>query len=217
MLVLQNCGVLRVIRNELAKMRAVVVWLALVTIVACLHASLGAEAAPATIVRPSRNGKRAAEDRWSELTEGEGRANDHEHWERIVRRSAVWYDPYYEDDTQHIVDVQDYYRYVLEQGWVAEPRRQYVWAQMLQNFRGEQARIQIEDDYTHVQKRIPGRYIVMLDSAAGEEMLDRAIAVLMRAHAESDGMIRAEHITPMKNLALGFTATMNSKAVALVS
>ena len=202
-------------------MRVVGAWFALFALVASLHVSFGvkrAEAAPAAAVRPL-NGvwdrqKRAADDLWEELTEGGGRASDHEHWERIVRRSSLeWYDPYYEDDTQHIVDVQDYYRYVLEQDWYAEPQQDLLAS----NWGGDQARIQVEDDYIHMEKPIPGRYIVMLDASANERMLDHAITVLQQAHVESEGEIRTEHITPIRNLGLGFTATMNNKAVALVS
>jgi hypothetical protein len=181
---------------------------------ACVLVSLGgggrAEAAPSATERL----KRAADDLWEELTEGGGRASDHEHWERIVRRSSLeWYDPYYEDDTQHIVDVQDYYRYVLEQDWYAEPQQDLLAS----NWGGDQARIQVEDDYIHMEKPIPGRYIVLLDSTADVETLDKTVAVLQRAHTESEGRIRAEHITPIRNLGVGFMATMNSKAVELVS
>ena len=201
-------------------------WLAFFALVGCLHVSLGgepAETAPAAAARPQNvvrdREKRAADDLWEELTEGGGRAGSHEHWERIVRRSVDWYDPYYEDDTQHIVNVQDYYRYVLEQDWFAEQQhsRQDLLSAIMYEWRGDQASIQINYNYKHIQKPIPGRYIVMLDSLADEGMLDHAITVLQRAHEESEGRIRTEHITPIRNLGLGFTATMNSKAVALVS
>jgi serine protease len=67
-----------------------------------------------------------------------------------------------------------------------------------------------------MQKQIPGRYIVMLDSSADGPMLDKTIAILQQAHRESEGRIRADHITPMRNLGVGFTATMNSKTVELM-
>ena len=197
-------------------MRAAGAWLALFSLVACLHLSLGGElgvdAAPT-----AGEEKRAAEDLWRELTEGEGRASDHEHWERILRRSAAWYNPYYEDETRHIVDVQDYYRYVLEQeDWYVEPQPEQDLARVLQEWRYP-ASIQLENDNPHIEKPIAGRYIVMLDSAADDATLDRTLSVLQRAHAESDGLIRTEHITPLRNIGVGFTATMNRQAVALVS
>ena len=194
-------------------MRAVGIWLAVFSLLACLHASIGQGAGRDAETQERQ--KRAADDLWKELTEGDGRASDHDHWERIVRRSLRWRDPSYEDDTRHIADVQEYYRYVLEeQDWEEEPQEDR--ARILHTWR-DRARVQLEDDYTPIQKPIPGRYIVLLDSSAREETLDRTVAVLERAHSESVGLIRAEHITPMKNLGLGFTATMNTKALALVS
>ena len=186
----------------------------------CLHLSLGGVGAAPT----AGEEKRAAEDLWRELTEGEGRASDHEHWERIVRRSAAWYDPHYEDDTRHIVDVQDYYRYVLEQeDWEDEEQdRQEELAALMRSFftNGDGGEVSVQETARKsdkdIQKPIPGRYIVMLDSSAKQQTLDRTIAVLQRANVESEGRIRADHITPLRSLGVGFTATMNSKAVELV-
>ena len=197
----------------------------LLSLIVIIHASLGgAEAAPATSQDSLEHHKRDAEDFWNELIEGKGKADDHDHWERIVRRSVDWYDPYYSDDTLHIANVQEYYRYVLEeQGWHDDWKEQEL---LLERMLGqeylqlnEQANLQLEDTDSekHVQKRIPGRYIVMLDSTADEYTLDRTIEILDQAHRESEGRIRADHITPMRNLGTGFTATMNSKTVELVS
>ena len=169
----------------------------------------GAEAAPAA---PQE--KRAAETLWDELTEGEGKADDHDHWERIVRRSVGWYDPYYSDDTLHIVNVQQYYRQVLEEQDWSDPEEELARLMHPLNY----ADAQNKDVYVkEMQKQIPGRYIVMLDSSADGPMLDKTIAILQQAHRESEGRIRADHITPMRNLGVGFTATMNSKTVELVS
>ena len=196
---------------------------ALFSLVVFLHVSLGgAEAPPGASLDSLEHRKRAADELWSELIEGEGKADDHDHWERIVRRSVEWYDPYYSDDTLHIVNVQDYYRYVLEeQGWEDDMSEQEL---LLSRMLGraywninEQANVQIEDTENQMQKRIPGRYIVMLDSSADDYALDRTIDILQDAHRESEGRIRADHITPMRNLGHGFTATMNSKTVELVS
>ena len=204
-------------------------WTVLLFFAVCVLVSLGggrAEAAPS-----AAGEKRAADDLWEELTGGGGRAGSHEHWERIVRRSVDWHDPNYEDDTQHIVNVQEYYRYVLdEQEWEDEDReRTQELARLMHYFfdhiGGQQD--QAVDQATaqegrhvgdrDIQKPIPGRYIVMLDSSADVETLDRTVAVLQRANAESEGRIRAEHIRSIRNLGVGFTATMNSKAVELVS
>ena len=180
-----------------------------------LHISLGgAEAAPAASQENPEYHKRATEDIWNELTEGEGKADDHDHWERIVRRSVSWYDPYYTDDTQHIVDVQEYYRQILEEEDWSDPEEELARFMHPLNYANTQTE---EASVKEMQKPIPGRYIVMLDSSADGQVLDRTIAVLQRADFESEGRIRADHITPMKNLGVGFTATMNSKTVKLVS
>ena len=178
----------------------------------------GAKAAPAASWDSLEHHKRAAEDLWNELTEGTGKAENHDHWERIVRRSARdWYDPYYSDDALHIVNVQEYYRQILEEEeWSDDTEPEQELARFLQPWK--YADIQNGESYTtDMQKRIPGRYIVMLDSSANGNILDKTIAILQHAHAESNGRIRADHITPMRNLGVGFTATMNSKAVHLVS
>ena len=201
---------------------------ALFSLLACLHVSLGgAEAAPATSRDSVEHQKRAADDLWDELTEGEGKAENHDHWERIVRRSArYWNDPYYSDDTQHIVNVQEYYRQVLEEQDWSDVDREAELARLMQPawhtgghayFDGGRASVQNQDMMRDMQKPIPGRYIVMLDSSADSSTLDRTIAILQNAHTESEGRIRADHFTAMRNLGVGFTATMNSKTVELVS
>ena len=202
--------------------RPMAVWT--IVLFACLHVSLGgAEAAPATSQDNLEHHKRAAEDFWNELIEGKGKADDHDHWERIVRRSVDWYDPYYSDDTLHIANVQEYYRYVLEeQGWHDDSRQdqEAELARLLQPLLGDSASVQdggSVNNMKDVQKPIRGRYIVMFDSTADEYTLDRTIEILEQAHRESEGRIRADHITPMRSLGTGFTATMNSKTVELVS
>ena len=194
--------------------------LALVSLLACLHvAPSKAEGDPVTDQGLERQ-RRAAEDLWIELTEGEGKAENHEHWERIVRRSARdWHDPFYRDDTAHIVNVQDYYRRVLESGWDEEEELAYLMRQPWDMY-GERAEIQDiskADSTVEITKRIPGRYIVMLQTHSDDYILDRTIAILQQANAESEGRIRADHITPLRSIGPGFTATMNSKTVELVS
>ena len=198
--------------------RPFAIWSAVVFfLLTCLQITLGgAEAAPAASQDSLEHGKRAAEHIWNELTEGEGKADDHDHWERIVRRSVSWYDPYYTDDTQHIVNVQAYYRHVLEEQDWNDPEEEL--ARLMGPFY-DGSRVNVQNGGgkdMDLQKPIPGRYIVMLDSSADEQVLDRTIAVLQRADFESEGRIRADHITPMKSLGVGFTATMNSKTVELV-
>ena len=178
----------------------------------------GAKAAPAATFWDSlEHRKRAAEDLWNELAEGTEKAENHDHWERIVRRSArYWYDPYYSDDALHIVNVQEYYRQILEEEEWSDSQLEQELARFLQPWK--YADIQNGESYKpDMQKRIPGRYIVLLDSSANENILDKTIAILQHAHAESKGRLRADHITPMRNLGVGFTATMNSKTVQLVS
>ena len=186
-----------------------------VALLSLLYVSPGkAEAAPVATQNLERQ-TRAPEDLWNELTEGKGQAENHDHWERIVRRSArVWRDPSYRDDTDHIVDVQEYYRDILANNWddAEEELARFM------NGYGSRARVQNADVHAmmEVTKPIPGRYIVMLQSHADDYILDRTIAILQQAHTESEGRIRAEHITTMKSIG-GFTATLNSKTVELVS
>ena len=47
------------------------------------------------------------------------KAVSHEHWEHIVRRRSIMsrFDTRREDETSHIVNVQEYYRDILEQDW----------------------------------------------------------------------------------------------------
>lgn len=192
---------------------------AIAVLLSLLYVSSGGETAPAGSEDLVRQ-RRAAEELWNELTEGERKAESHEHWERIVRRSTYWYSPFYSDDTQHIVNVQEYYRQVLENDW-SDPREVELahlmrqWNSMDMNA----ARVQSQGQAYSMreeQKPIRGRYIVMLSSAADEHVLDRTIALLQQAHVESEGRIRTDHITPMRHLGLGFTATMNSKTVELI-
>ena len=158
---------------------------------------------------------RAMEDLWDELTEGKGKAENHDHWERIVRRSARgWRDPSYRDDTEHIVDVQEYYRQALANDWDSAEEE---LARLMQPLSGYGSRAQVQNaEVQEVTKPIPGRYIVMLQSHADDYILDRTIAILQHAHTESEGRIRADHITPMTDMQ-GFTGTLNSKTVELVS
>ena len=208
------------VRSSFGGARTLAAWSA--ALVLCLFVTIGtAEAAPAASHDSAEHQRRAAEDLWKEIVEGEGKADDHDHWERIVRRSVDWYDPYYSDDTQNIVNVQDYYRYVLEeQEWTDDTDPETELARLMHPFfDGDSANVQdgARGKAMDREKPIPGRYIVMLDSSADAYTLDRTIAVLQRAHSESEGRIRADHITPIRNLGVGFTATMNSKSVELVS
>ena len=196
---------------------AVTLVVALLSLLACLYISPGwAEAAP-TADQVLERQTRAMEDLWNELTEGKGKAENHDHWERIVRRSARgWRDPSYRDDTEHIVDVQEYYRDVLANNWDDAEEL----ARLMQPLSGYGSRAQVQNAEVHammeVTKPIPGRYIVMLQSHADDYILDRTLAILQQAHTESEGRIRADHITPMTNMQ-GFTGTLNSKTVELVS
>ena len=152
---------------------------------------------------------------WNELLEDNGKAKDFDHWERIIHAASNWYDPSYHDNTQQIIDVQEYYRQVLGSNW-GEDSEARVEEYLIQP-QGNQAKVHKQSHVMKIlQKPIPGRYIVMLESSANEHVLDKTITLCQNLHTKSEGRIRAEHITPIRSLT-GFTATMNNKAVELVS
>lgn len=173
----------------------------------------------------------------------EERAESHDHWERIVKRTAeTWRDENYEDDAAHIVNVQDYYRHVFEEGWdqpvsVQEDSTREQLVDLLHSLqeaaaqgkfltneeraliREEAIRLASHGSGTNtgnLQKKVQGRYIVMLQESADDYALDRTIEILRQAHQASDQRVRATDISPFSHVGKGFTATLNSKAVELV-
>ena len=150
------------------------------------------------------------------------KASSHSHWEHLVRKttrlalhnSANLQD----DDTAHILDVQDYYRTQLSQGWDnhASPEDRAT-------IQGNLATIQslsppaTEHGSSSHTKPIKGRYIVMLQSGTDDSTLDKTMAMLRKANRLSKERVRATDMSPLRHVGKGFTATLNKKAVELVS
>ncbi len=137
----------------------------------------------------------------------------HAHWEHLVRRAAnTWNDPDYEDDTAHIVNVQEYYKNVFSEPWSGytdfsevSPEHHRITSANLQGSYGPHT------------KPIKGRYIVMFSSSTDDEyVLDKTIEILELANYKSNQRLRATDIVPFRNVRKGFTATLNSKTLELV-
>lgn len=158
------------------------------------------------------------------------KASTHEHWERIVKRSV--HHAHYEeieDDTAHIVNVQDYYRSVFSEGWDNYRDNERDLFNILTKL--EAVVEQGYKDRNHASsqgvenaiefglhtKPIKGRYIVLFQSGADDYTLDRTIAVMQRANLASNMKIRATDMSPLRYIGKAFTATLNQKAVELVS
>ena len=177
------------------------------------------------------------------LSVGE-KAESHDQWERTVRQTAetAWYDDnLFQDDAAHIVNLQEYYRRIFEEGW-DEPvsaqeigeRNQLVQLLHAVQAAAAQGKVLTDAEKTRVTeealrlvypsvgvaknlyKKIRGRYIVMLQSTADDYTLDRTIEILQEAHRTSEHRVRVQDMTPFRHIGKGFTATMNSKAVELV-
>ena len=171
-------------------------------------------------------------DDWSSTVE---KASSHKHWAHIVKRSsyfARYNSDNTPDDTSHIVNVQDYYRQVFDQGWAEDDYRKkekelYRLLSKLeeaveQDYPSSSGRVSSQSSEGSVEfgvdtKPIKGRYIVMFQSGADDYVLDRTIAVMERANQQSNRKIRATDMHPLRHVGKGFTATLNAKAVELVS
>lgn len=169
-------------------------------------------------------------DDWADGVE---KATDHNHWEHIVKKRASverHSEDHSEDDTSHIVNIQEYYRAVFDEGWEDYEDNE----QELFNLLGTLEKIVKQDTLSpHAEataqkladvlefglhsKPIRGRYIVMFQEGSDDYMLDRTITVLKQANVDSDGRIRATDLHPLRYVGKGFTATLNRKAVDLVS
>ena len=171
---------------------------------------------------------------WIESVE---KADNHRHWERIVKRRASlepwFFSPQDEDDTSHIVNVQDYYRSVFAQGWADLEKKK----KQLYDFLNAITTI-VQQDYVYTNggntdniqdgvvdvlemgvytKPIRGRYLVMFQTDDSDDyLLDRTMKVLEKANYESRGRVRASDMHPLRHVGKGFTATLNSKALGLV-
>lgn len=160
----------------------------------------------------------------------EKRAASHEHWEHIAKRSveAARLDDSYEDDTAHIVNIQDYYRQVFHGGWEDYRDREQELVEELHYLQNavdqgrkltSSERIQIQEETARLntyQKRIQGRYIVLFHPATDDYVLDRTVEILQKANRESNQRLRATDISTLRHIRKGFTATLNSKTVQLV-
>ena len=149
------------------------------------------------------------------------------------------------DDTRRIQDIQDYYRDILNEGWeeydsnerklqdflrtidkVANQDTKYAHMSgavpSVLNHPVLQSVLQSSDvqdalffgTYT---KPIMGRYIVALKSDAGESVLKGIVAIMTEASRASEGKVRATDITVLRYAGNGFIATLNNKALELVS
>ena len=180
------------------------------------------------------------------LDDSDGVAESHEHWEHIVRRRSAYsmFEPQETDETSHIVDVQAYYRQVFDQGWdvvtadlgasrpsydelTDEQEMQRLFKLLkkvvAQGELSDKDKASIQEETSHLlevsvdSKPIPGRYLVMLQDAADDYVLDRTVEVLAKANKDSNQRIRASDFHTLKNVGKGFVATLNKKTVALVS
>lgn len=148
-------------------------------------------------------------------------AASHEQWAHIVKRSAhsARHSKNMVDDTAHIVNMQDYYRSILDEGWEGHDRDLLGTVQraMDQGRPLTEVTIQSIQNSGPMTKPVPGRYIVLLQSGTDDQMLDSVMAVMQGASRISGGKIRATHMTPLRHAGKGLTATLNKKAVDLVS
>ena len=131
-----------------------------------------------------------------------------EQWEGIVKRATdtLKDDGSYNDDAAHIVDVQQYYRRIFAEGWDEPGQEQSINA------------VSALVAYSNLRKKIPERYIVMFDEAVDtNEVLDRTIDNLQQVHWISNQHVRAADFFSFRHVRKGFIATLNSRAVELVS
>ena len=150
-----------------------------------------------------------------------------EHWEGILKRTidSLKDDGIYTDDAAHIVDVQSYYRQIFAEGW-DELGKEQSPTQLLHEITSDGRTLTNEQRqavttrvaYSNLRKPIPGRYIVMFHKEVDtNDVLDRTIDKLLQLHWISNQHVRVADISPFRNVRKGFIATMNSRAVELVS
>ena len=163
------------------------------------------------------------------------KASSHNHWEHMVRRSvyhARYNYHHEEDDTAHIVNVKEYYRNVFDQGWDNYRDNEEELFNMLNalekvvvqgygrdSFENEVRSQDLKQamEFGIHTKPIRGRYIVMFQSNTDDYTLDRTMAIMSKANRESNMKVRASDMHPLRFAGKGFTATLNRKAVELVS
>ncbi len=152
-------------------------------------------------------------------TNDDGKAETHAHWEHIVRRAAdygAWADDWsYEDDTAHIVNVQEYYRNVFSEPWTGYADMSEVSTTSMHQITN--VNLQGSMNFGPHTKPIKGRYIVMFSPNVEDDyVLDKTIEILEVANYKSRQRLRATDIVPFRNVHRGFTATLNSKTLELV-
>lgn len=161
------------------------------------------------------------------------KAVSHEHWEHIVRRRSIMsrFDARREDETSHIVNVQAYYRNILEQNWPNYRDNELDLFNLLHKLELVSMQRELSDDQkANIQdetakilelgvhtKPIKGRFIVMLQAEANDYVLDRTVSILEKANADSNQRVRATDFAKLRNVGKGFIATLNHKTVDLVS
>jgi len=135
-----------------------------------------------------------------------------EQWESMVKRTTdSWKgDGSYSDDVAHCVDVQQYYRQIFEEGW-DEPGPEQPSTKLQQQAGTNRVA------HSKLRKKIPGRYIVIFHEAAENDVVDRTIVQLQQMHWNSNQQVRVADVSPFRHVRKGFIATLNSRAVELVS
>ena len=135
------------------------------------------------------------------------------------------------DDASHIVNVQAYYKDILEQDWPDYRDNEKDLFNLLHKLEAVSMQRQLSDDQkADIQeqtaktlelgihtKPIKGRHIVMFQSGANDYVLDRTIEILKKANLDSDQRVRATDFSTLRHIGKGFIATLNGKTVDLVS
>lgn len=173
------------------------------------------------------------------LDHPDGVAESHDHWDHIVRRRSAYsfFESRKQDETSHIVDVQEYYRKSFDQGWDTagygdskygtNEQEMLRLIKMLKTVMAQgkftnKDKASIQEETSHMlevnvdSKPIPGRYLVMLQSNADDYTLDRTVEVLAKANSDSEQRIRASDIHTLRNVGKGFVATLNSQTLDLL-
>lgn len=146
-----------------------------------------------------------------------------EQWESTVKQTTdSWKgDGSYSDDVAHSVDVQQYYRQIFEEGWdepgPEQPSTKLLHAdgRVLTNEQQQAGTNRVA--HSKLRKKIPGRYIVIFLEAADNDVVDHTIVKLQQLHWNSNQQVRAADFSPLRHVRKGFIATLNSRAVELVS
>ena len=127
-------------------------------------------------------------------------ADQWKNWPVHRKRYPIEYEP-------EIANVQNYYKNVLlTEDWEEEAAHSHVAS----------AQVSKRDQ----QKAIPGRYIVMFAPETTDRHLDRTMELLSYADEKSRRNrwdLRAADFGPIRHVGKGFTATLSSNVVRIVS